>query len=87
MEKFDARAIIMRHDLPDSDYVVADSNYPAIVNLFEPSDCIGTLIHESYLLAVAHCAADLHRGQFLKVNGISHAIAEVIIHPKAQKTR
>ena len=77
----------MRHDLTDSDYVVADSNYPALVNLFEPSDCIGTLVHESYLLAVAHYAADLHRGQSLKVNGISHAIAEVIIHPKWRKRR
>ena len=87
LAEFDAHAVITRHDLPDSDYVVADADYPALVNLFEPSDCIGTLVHESYLLTVAHCAADLRSGDSLKVNGISHAIAEVIIHPKWRKRR
>jgi len=84
---WDAHAVIIRHDLSDSDYIVADADYPALVNLFEPSDCIGTLVHESYLLTVAHCAADLRNGQSLNVNGVSHAIAEVIIHPKWRKRR
>ena len=84
---WDAHAVIIRHDLSDSDYIVADADYPALVNLFEPSDCIGTLVHESYLLTVAHCAADLRNGQSLNVNGVSHAIAEVIIHPKCRKRR
>ena len=77
---WDAHAVLTRHDLSDSNYVVSDADYPALVNLFEPSDCIGTLVHESYLLTVAHCAADLRNGQSLKVNGVSHAIAEVIMH-------
>ena len=57
-----ARAIIIRHDLADADYIVADADYPALVDLFRPNDCIGTLVHESYLLTVAHCAADLSTG-------------------------
>ena len=84
---WDTHAVITRHDLSDSNYVVADVDYPALVNLFEPSDCIGTLVHESYLLTVAHCAADLRNGQSLKVNGVSHAIADVIMHPKWRKKR
>lgn len=84
---WDAYAIITRHDLSDSDYVVADADYPALVDLFEPNDCIGTLVHESYLLTVAHCAVDLRKGQSLKVNGVSHPIAEVILHPKWRKRR
>ena len=75
---WDTHAVITRHDLSDSNYVVSDTDYPALVNLFEPSDCIGTLVHESYLLTVAHCAADLRNGQSLKVNGVSHVIAEVL---------
>ncbi len=82
-----AHAIIIRHDLADSDYIVADSDYPALVTLFEPDDCTGTLVHESYLLTVAHCAADLEEGQSLVVNGVRHAVAEVIRHPRWRSNR
>ena len=77
-----AHAIIIRHDRADSDYIVPDSDYPALVDLFRPNDCIGTLVHESYLLTVAHCAADLEEGDSLRVNGVSHAVAEIIPHPR-----
>jgi len=82
-----AHAIITRHDLADSDYIVEDANYPALVDLFRPNDCIGTLVHESYLLTVAHCAADLRDSQSLVVNGVSHEIAEVILHPQWRSRR
>lgn len=77
-----ADALIVRHDVPADDYLVADTDYPALVDLFGPGDCIGTLIHKSYLLTVAHCASDLKAGSSLGVNGVSHTIAEIIIHPK-----
>lgn len=80
-------AIITRHDLPDSDYVVADADYPALVDLFRPNDCIGTLVHESYLLTVAHCAVDLRGSRSLEVNGVSHDIAEVLLHPDWRRRR
>lgn len=79
-----ADAMIIRHDVPDTDYVVADADYPALVDLIGPGDCIGTLVHESYLLTLAHCAVDLNVGQSLVVNGASHAVAEVILHPSWQ---
>ncbi len=82
-----AYAIVIRDDLPDSDYIVAGSDYPALVTLFEPDDCTGTLVHESYLLTVAHCAADLEEGDSLLVNGVSHAVAEVIRHPRWRSNR
>jgi MYXO-CTERM domain-containing protein len=76
-----ADALIVRHDVPPSDYLVAEADYPALVDLFGPGDCIGTLIHKSYLLTVAHCASDLTTGSSLEVNGVSHTIADIIIHP------
>ncbi len=76
-----AHAIIIRDDVPDSEYVVPSSDYPALVDLFGPGDCIGTLVHESYLLTVAHCAVDLGTGQSLEVGGVPHAVAEVTLHP------
>ncbi len=75
-------AIIIRDDLEDSEYVVADSDYPALVDLIERGDCIGTLVHESYLLTVAHCAADLDKGDSLNVNGVNYPVAEIIPHPQ-----
>jgi len=51
-----AEAIIRRHDLEDSAYVVEASQYPAMVDLLEPGDCIATLISPTWLITAAHCA-------------------------------
>lgn len=79
-----ANAIIIRHDVADAEYVVPNAEYPAIVDLIAQGDCIGTLVHESYLLTVAHCATDLTVGASLDVNGVAHSVAEVILHPSWQ---
>lgn len=79
---YEAHAIITRHDVEDARYVVDDADYPAVVDLFQPGDCLGTVIHESFVLTVAHCAADLRAGGHLVVNGEAHEIAEVIVHPR-----
>jgi hypothetical protein len=78
----DSSAIIIRHDVPDAEYVVADADYPALVDLIRRGDCIGTLIHESFLLSVAHCAVDLSTGDSLEVGGAAHAVAGVYLHPE-----
>lgn len=77
-----AHAIIVRHDMDDAVYVVDEADYPALVDLFEPGDCIGTLIHPSYLLTVAHCAVDLTVGDRLPVAGAPHELAQVELHPR-----
>jgi hypothetical protein len=76
-----AGAIIIRHDVEDAAYVVDDESFPALVDLISPGDCIGTLVHPSYLLTVAHCAIDLSVGGTLEVAGAAHPVAEVILHP------
>lgn len=77
-----ARAVITRHDVPDASYVVPDADYPALVDLFEPDDCMGTLVEGSHLLTVAHCATDLQVGHALDVAGAPHTVAEVFLHPQ-----
>ena len=79
--------IIIRDDRPDTDYLVLDSDYPALVDLIERGDCIATLVHESYLLTVAHCAAEVNAGKVLQVNGVPHTVAEVILHPQWNRRR
>jgi MYXO-CTERM domain-containing protein len=78
----DATAILMRHDVPDSAYIVADADYPALVDLLAPGDCLGTLVHASYLLTVAHCVEEMGTSRALIVNGVSHDVAEIILHPE-----
>lgn len=39
----DAHAIITRHDVDDADYIVDGAEYPELVDLFEPGDCLATL--------------------------------------------
>ena len=78
----DAQAIIIRHDVSDEEYVVDDADYPALVDLFEPGDCIGTLIHATWLLTVAHCAEDMRESRPLTVAGVSHDIDEIMLHPQ-----
>jgi hypothetical protein len=80
----EARAIVVRDDVPDAAYVVDDADYPAVVTLFPPDDCAGTLIHEAHLLTVAHCAVDLSAGDSLEVGGMPHVIADVTLHPMWQ---
>jgi hypothetical protein len=78
----ESSAIIIRHDVPDAEYVVADAEYPALVDLISRGDCIGTLIDESFVLSVAHCAVDLRRGDSLVVAGTPHVVARVYLHPE-----
>lgn len=77
-----AYAIITRHDVDDAQYVVDGADYPALVNLFEPGDCLATLVHPSVLLTVAHCAADLDTGVSLTVGTESRTVTTIALHPR-----
>jgi len=78
----DARAIITRHDVDDAEYIVDGADYPALVELFEPGDCLGNLVHPSYLLTVAHCATDLELGASLSIGGEARTVATITLHPR-----
>ena len=82
-----AEAIIIRDDRDDADYIVKDADYPALVDLIEKGDCIGTLVHESFLLTVAHCAADMDEGDPLVINKTPNSVSKIILHPKWKKRR
>ena len=78
----EASGIITRHDVSDEAYLVDDAQYPGLVDLLGPGDCIGTLITEDVLLTVAHCAEEMQAGQTLTIAGDSHDVREIILHPE-----
>ena len=76
-----AWSTIILNDVADSDYIVEDSEYPELVDLFYPGDCIGTVISSTHVLTVAHCASDLRSSDTREVNGVDHGLVDVHIHP------
>jgi len=79
-----AHAIITRDDVDDADYQVDPSQYPAVIALLGPGDCLGTLIHPTYVLTVAHCAVDVQVGASLTIGGDTRTVSSVILHPRWQ---
>lgn len=76
-----AHAIVIRDDVSDDAYVVPDEAFAAVVDLISRGDCAATLVHPSFLLTVAHCANELAVGASLDVNGTSHRVAQIALHP------
>lgn len=77
-----ASAIIRRHDVPDSQYIVPASDYPAVVDLFiaRPGDCIATLIAPEWLITAAHCVDTLVVTNEIAVGGANYQITEIHTH-------
>lgn len=85
-------AIIIRHDRPDSLYVVNAREYPQLFPLAQRHDnqvCVGTLISPSWAITSAHCVEDtdilenLAAGEPypLEIAGKIHHLKQAILHP------
>jgi Trypsin len=73
-----AHAIMRRHDVPDSEYVVDAEDFPAVVDLLEPGDCLATLVAPSFVVTAAHCAEDVVRPHRIHVDGEPREVLGVI---------
>jgi hypothetical protein len=74
-------AVIVRHDLPASDYLVlAQPEY--VIDL--PYEGHGALIAPNWIVTVAHTIFDDYTGVALTIGTKEYEIAKVVIHPKYQ---
>ncbi|TAH40145.1 MAG: trypsin-like serine protease [Dokdonella sp.] len=73
-----ASAIVVRHDVADSAYLVPDAALPALVDL--PHEGHGVLIAPQWVLTAAH-ATQWHPIAEVMLNGDCLKVEEVLVHP------
>ncbi len=73
-----ARAIVIRHDMPDSEYLAPASEIPALVDL--PGEGHGVLIAAQWVVTAAHATQDRDLSE-VNIGGRRRAVADVIVHP------
>jgi Trypsin len=74
-------AVIRRHDRPDSDALVDEADWPAIVTFFG-GDGAGTLVAPKWILTAAHTAANIAPGHQFPAGGDMARVARVVEHPR-----
>ena len=72
-------AIVIRHDIPDSQYEIPERDFPALALL--PGEGHGVLIAKQWVVTAAHAAVwrPIHQ---VTVNGVSRAVLKVVVHPR-----
>lgn len=75
-----AGAIVIRHNVPDARYRVAENHYPPLVDL--PIEGHGVLIADRWVVTVAHALAWRESPiTSVTINGRKRSVASVVIHP------
>lgn len=77
-----AFAIIRRDDVDDSAYLVEASEFPAVVDLLEPGDCLATLIAPRWAITAAHCVEALTLPRTLEFGLQNVEVLGVVCHPE-----
>jgi hypothetical protein len=73
-------AIIHRHDVDAAAFIVDAAEYPALVDLLSPGDCLGTLIASEWLLTAAHCAEHLREDATFEVGSQTVGMTALFLH-------
>lgn len=72
-------AIVVRHDVDDSEYRIPASGFPALVDM--PGEGHGVLIAPRWVVTAAHTIPPHPRLRQVVVNGIPRDVERVVMHP------
>ncbi|MFL9585252.1 S1 family peptidase [Stenotrophomonas sp. AB1(2024)] len=76
---FAANAVVIRSDVDDSKYRIAQSEFPALADM--PGEGHGVLIARKWVVTAAHAAPMEGMDAEISVNGKGYKVARVIVHP------
>jgi hypothetical protein len=74
-----ASAIVIRHDVDDSEYRIPASEFPALVDM--PGEGHGVLIAPRWVVTAAHTIPGHPELKQVVLNGVSRDVERVVIHP------
>lgn len=74
--------MIVRHDRREADYLIPDTDFPAVCSLdLAHSRGAATLVHPKFLLTAAHAAEKLQAGSSVIIGGTAHEVVDIRLHP------
>ncbi len=80
---FGASAVVIRDDVPDLQYRVAASDFPALADI--PGEGHGVLIAPQWVVTAAHAVSWQHSVDVVVVGGAPRAVSRIVIHPGYKK--
>lgn len=83
MISFSASAVVIRDDVPDLQYRMAASEFPALADV--PGEGHGVLIAPQWVLTAAHAISWQPAMDIVVVGGTPYAVSRVVIHPGYKK--
>ncbi len=79
LASFGASAVVIRDDVPDLQYRMAASEFPALADL--PGEGQGVLIAPQWVITAAHAVSWQHTLEVVVVGGTPRAVSRVVVHP------
>lgn len=76
---FSASAIVIRHDVDDSQYRVQATEFPALADM--PGEGHGVLIAPQWVITAAHAVTWQAEIKEITVDGVPRAVEHMVIHP------
>lgn len=83
-----ASAVVIRHDVADTDYRIPESHFPALADL--PCEGHGVLIAAQWVVTAAHAVSSPHMQESpqmheVTINGVPRRIERIFMHPGYRK--
>jgi hypothetical protein len=83
LASFASSAVVIRDDVPDLQYRLAASEFPALVDM--PGEGHGVLIAPRWIVTAAHAVSWQHAIDPVIVGGAPRAVARIVVHPGYKK--